>query len=136
MKAYLKSLSFAFSAGCIGALFKCLAEWSCSTSEVTNHFNVKLNPTFSLEWLYPRIIWGGLWAFLFLLPYLRRSYFFRGLLYSLIPSAVTILFVLPFCDNQGFMGAKLGDLTPIFILSYNAIWGITSGLWLQVVEKG
>ncbi|MFT4552097.1 MAG: hypothetical protein ACI9S8_000719 [Chlamydiales bacterium] len=132
---FFKSLSLTFAAGCLGGLLNSLAIWISGTTELTAHFNVNIIPAMTTDWLYPRIIYGGLWGFLFLLPFLKRSYLFRGLIYSLAPSAVQLLIILPFCEHQGFLGTKLGDMTPVFVLGVNGIWGISSGLWLQYTEK-
>lgn len=132
---FFKSLTLVFAAGCLGGLINSLAVWISGTTELTAHFDVKIVPEMTRAWLYPRIIYGGLWGGLFLLPFLKRSYLFRGLLYSLAPSAVQLLIILPFCEHQGFLGTKLGDMTPAFVLGFNAIWGMTTGLWLQYVER-
>lgn len=132
---FFKSLSLAFSAGCLGGLLCSLALWISGSTDLTGHFNVRMAPSLTTAWLYPRIIWGGTWGFLFLLPFMKRSYLFRGILYSFVPSFVQLLILLPFFENQGFLGTKLGELTPIFIMIFNLIWGITTGLWLQYVEK-
>ncbi len=135
MKNFCRSLSLVFAAGCFGGLLCSLTLWLFGVSELTAHFGVKLAPKLTLEWLYPRVVCGGLWGLLFLLPYMQRSYFFRGLLWSLAPSFVTLFILLPFTLGKGFLGTKLGDFTPLFVLLFNAVWGLSSGLWLQYVEK-
>jgi|SaaInlStandDraft_4_1057021.scaffolds.fasta_scaffold75803_1 hypothetical protein len=135
MKALCKTFSFAFTGGCIGGLITSLLLWMCGQTELAQHFNVKLSPTLTMPWLYQTAIWGGLYATLFLMPFLRRSYFFRGILYSFVPSFVQLFIILPFIEHQGFLGMNLGDLTPVFITVINLFWGISAGLWLQYTEK-
>lgn len=130
-----KSILLSFSAGCLGGLICSLAIWLSGATELTAHFKVKIAPALTTQWLYPKILWGGLWGQLFLLPFYRRSYFFRSLLYSLAPTFVQLFIILPFIENQGFMGTRLGDFTPLAILSFNLVWGITTGLSLQITER-
>jgi len=33
------------------------------------------------------------------------------------------------------LGLDLGTLTPLFVLFFNAIWGLTAALWLRLGEK-
>jgi hypothetical protein len=78
---------------------------------------------------YPRIVWGGLWGFLFLLPMVRGHWWLRGIILSLAPSAFQLLYVFPRETGEGFFGLGLGVLTPVFVLAANAIWGL-SAAWL------
>ena len=135
MKTLCRSLSLIFAAGCFGALISDLAIWGAVTTELTKHFNVNIKPNFHSAWIYSTTIWGGLYGLLFLLPYLTRSYFFRGLIYSLVPSFIQLFIIYPFVDGQGLLGMDLGDLAPVFVVIFNAIWGISAGLWLQFTEK-
>jgi hypothetical protein len=32
-------------------------------------------------------------------------------------------------------GLGLGTLTPLFVLFFNAVWGLTTALWLRFLEK-
>jgi hypothetical protein len=33
------------------------------------------------------------------------------------------------------MGLGLGALTPVFVLLYNAVWGVTASIWLRWVGR-
>ena len=83
--------------------------------------------------IYNKLVWGGIWGFIFLLPFPRLTYPSRGLIYSLGPSLVQIFIVFPLVAHLGVGGIQLGYLTPLLVLFYNAIWGIVTGIWLQVV---
>jgi len=135
MKYFTRSLSLSFAAGCFGALLYCLAIWSSVCSELTSHFKINIHPHFTVDWLYTRIVWGGLGGFLFALPYMRNSYFFRGLAYSFIPSFIQLFILLPFVEHKGFLGMKLGDFAPIFIICTNALWGLSAAICLRFTEK-
>lgn len=59
----------------------------------------------------------------------------RALLFSLGPSLVQLLVVFPYQAQKGILGLQLGYLTPVFVLFYNAIWGLVTGWWLELTEK-
>ncbi|MBD1924146.1 hypothetical protein H6F77_24190 [Microcoleus sp. FACHB-831] len=130
-----KKLSLAFAAGALGGLVNSLAVWLFGVLGITAALGVKIAPDFTPAWLYPRIVWGGLWGFLFLISFLRYGYLWRGILYSLAPTLAQLLIVFPVKANQGLMGLKLGVLTPFLVLFFNAIWGITTSLWLKFIEE-
>jgi hypothetical protein len=69
---------------------------------------------------------------LFLLPVFGRSLVKQGLFMSLGPSAVMLFVVFPLKMGKGQMGLELGTLTPLFVLFYNAVWGITAASWLRL----
>jgi hypothetical protein len=130
-----KNISLVFVAGCLGGLANSLCMWLLGAVGAPQALGVNLAPALTAPWLYQRLFWGGLWAFLFLLPLRRWSYAVRGLLYSLGPSLATFFIVLPLQAQKGVFGFKLGYLTPLFVLFYNAIWGFVAGLWLHLAKK-
>ncbi|MBI4642255.1 MAG: hypothetical protein HY790_02620 [Deltaproteobacteria bacterium] len=135
MKFSAKNISLTFTAGCVGGLANMLVVWLFGVWGVTKALNVQIAPPFSTPWLYNRLVWGGLWAFLFLLPRRNLSFPARGLLYSLGPTLVQLFIVFPFQAQKGMLGLQLGHLTPAFVLFYNAVWGLAGGFWLQLTAE-
>jgi len=129
----LRDLSLAFAAGCVGGLINSLALWLAGTAGLTLALGVKLAPSLTPAWLYPRLVWGGLWGLLFLLPSSFRSLGRRSLLYSLAPSVVQLLVVFPL-KGQGLGGLQLGALTPAVVLVVNAVWGLATAAWLRRIQ--
>jgi hypothetical protein len=130
-----KKLTLVFSAGCLGGLTNSLIVWFFGIAGITSAFGVKIAPVLSPSWLYPRLIWGGIWGLLFLLPILRKKSYLQGLLFSLGPTIVQLFIVFPFKAQKGLLGLELGMLTPLFVLIFNAVWGITVAVWLRLVES-
>ena len=85
MKLSLKKISLTFVAGCLGGLANGLALWFFGVVGLTGALGVQLAPAITAPWLYQRLVWGGIWGWVFLLPS-GLSYPVRGLLYSLGPS--------------------------------------------------
>jgi hypothetical protein len=133
MKDFFKDATMVFSAGCLGGLTNSLAVWLFGAIGITALFGVGIAPSLTPAWLYPRIVWGGLWGALFLLPVLKGSCYLRGLLFSLGPSIVMLFIVFPYKAGKGVMGLELGLLTPVFVLIFNAVWGLTAAAWLTCV---
>lgn len=128
-----RRLSDVFSAGSLGGLANSLVVWIFGAVGITGAAGVKIAPVLTAGWLYPRIVWGGIWGVLFLLPFLRQSCILRPLLYSLVPSAVQLFVVFPLKAHKGLMGLELGAMTPLFVLFFNAVWGITIAYWLKFI---
>ena len=68
MNQTLGTAMLAFSAGALGGLANSLAVWLFGALGITLALGVGIAPGLTPAWLYPRIVWGGLWGFLFLLP--------------------------------------------------------------------
>ena len=88
MNNLAKKLSLVFAAGCLGGLLNSLAVWIFGVLGVTSALGVKIAPSLSAPWLYPRLIWGGIWGLLFLSPLMQRRFLYRGLIFSLGPTLV------------------------------------------------
>ncbi|MGB3642470.1 MAG: hypothetical protein WBA39_33545 [Rivularia sp. (in: cyanobacteria)] len=132
IKIIARNLSLVFAAGCLGGFLNSIAVWLFGFAGITALFNVQIAPNLTASWLYPRIVWGGIWGFLFLLPFFSRKYLYKGILLSLLPSLVQLFIVFPLKANKGILGVELGSLTPIFVLLFNFVWGITVAFWLKI----
>lgn len=135
MSATLRNLSIAFAAGAVGGLANSVAVWLVGLAGITTAVGVAIAPHLSAGWLYPRIVWGGLWGFLFLLKFPRSGPIIRGLVFSLAPSLFLLLYFYPGMEGKGWLGISLGALTPVFVLFYNAVWGVTAALWLRALRS-
>ena len=125
-----RSLSLFFAAGALGGLANSLVVWGFGELSINQALGVAIAPTLSPAWLYPRIVWGGLWGLAFALP-LSTGWVTRGLLLSLGPSLVQLLVVFPFKANKGLLGLELGAFTPVLVLLFNAVWGIVASWWVR-----
>jgi hypothetical protein len=131
MKLSVKNLSLVFMAGLVGGLFNCLAVWLFGRVGIAQTFGVQIAPPWTTVLLYSKLVWGGIWGLLFLIPLGQVSFPVRGLLFGLGPSLVQLFVVFPLKAHKGAMGLQLGALTPLFVLIYNAVWGVAAGWWLS-----
>ncbi|MFP4070616.1 MAG: hypothetical protein ACLFTB_01080 [Desulfovibrionales bacterium] len=128
----IRSLSLVFAAGIFGGLVNGLVVWLFGKYGITGAFGVRMAPALTPGWLYPRLVWGGVWGLLFLLPLLRSRTIARGLVLSLGPTLVMLFIVFPYEMHQGMLGLRLGMLTPVFVLLFNAFWGVAAATWLRL----
>lgn len=126
MRLNLKNICIVFSAGVAGALANSLCVWLFGILGITGILGVHISPSLNPGWLYPRLVWGGLWGILFLLPILPNQTLVKGLLLSTGPTLVQLFIVFPFKAQKGFFGLELGTLTPLFVILFNAVWGIVT----------
>ena len=127
----MRAASLAFAAGAVGALLNSLAVWAAGHYGLTARVGVAIHLSCSAAWLYPRIVWGGLWCLLLLLPLAPGRTLIRGLVVSLGPSLAQLLFFFPQQTSHGLGGLGLGLLTPVAVLIFNAIWGISAAYWIR-----
>jgi hypothetical protein len=127
----LKKVSVAFSSGVFGGLVNSLAVWAFGVTNLHTILHVGIAPAWSAQWLYPRLVWGGLWGLLFATSVLRGREFMKGFLLSLAPTAAQLLYFLPYQAHKGFFGLQLGALTPVVVLIFNLLWGLSAVVWLR-----
>jgi hypothetical protein len=135
MRNFTTKISLCFAAGGIGGLFNSLAVWLLGLYGITQSFGVAIAPALSPQWLYPRVVWGGIWGIFFSLPFLSRHMLTKGLVLSLGPTLIQLFVVFPLKAHKGVMGLDLGSLTPVFVLIFNAIWGVTAAIWLRMSRQ-
>jgi hypothetical protein len=131
-----RRLTPVFAAGCFGGLVYCLAAWLFGAAGITTGLGVRLAPHLTPAWLYPRVVWGGLWGLLLLLPVLRDWPLMRAVALGLAPALVQLFLVFPLQTRWGLLGLRLGTLTPLFIVIFNVLWGVGAVAWLQLAEGG
>jgi hypothetical protein len=134
MRQFLDRAAMSFAAGAFGALVAGVAVWAAGAYRLTARLGVAIAPALTAGWLQPRLVWGGLWGFLFLLP-LQGRWWLRGLVVSLAPSAFQLLYVFPHETGDGVFGLRLGALTPVFVLATNAIWGLAAAWLLRMTGR-
>ena len=134
MTSTVKKITMVFGAGCFGGLVNSLAVWFFGKIGFTQAIGVQIGPQLTAAWLYPRIVWGGIWGLLFLLPLMKKKILSRGFVYSLGPTLVQLFIVFPIKAHKGVMGFELGLMTPLLVVGFNAIWGTATAIWLRLAR--
>lgn len=135
MNAFLRRISAAYSGGTLGALLGSLALWFAARQGYLASINVNISPALTLDWLYPRLILGGLWGFIFLLPLTITHPIQRGVFFSLAPSALQLFIIYPYHTSHGMLGMGLGAWTPAVVIAVNLVWGLCAALWYKMAGE-
>ena len=130
-------LAVCFCAGLIGGLASSLFLWLLGGWGLTALAGVKLAPVLTASWLYPRLVWGGIWG----IPYFfsvslvrtRRHWVRKALWCSLLPTLTMLFIIFPYHMNLGQGGLKLGLLTPLIVLIVNLSWGFFTGVFTRLL---
>jgi len=130
----MKNALVVFAAGCLGALIQVLVMWLFTRYGITHSLNVNLPGSMVPNWLYPRIVWGGLWGFLFLLPILTSSLLARSFVVALIPAGVQLFIIYPIYEGKGIAGLSLGLLTPFLVLFFYWVWSLATVVTLKLAR--
>ena len=115
----------------MGGLANSIAVWLFGYLGITTALGVSIAPTLSPSWLYPRIVWGGIWGLVFFLPIFKSKILLKGSILSLFPTAVQLFIVFPLKANKGIAGFDLGLYTPVFVLFFNWVWGFIAALTIK-----
>ncbi len=129
----MKNLFIYFTAGCIGAVANSLVVWFFGDIGITKSAGVAIAPALSAQWLYGRIVWGGIWGLVFIFPLFRSNLLLKGSLLSLLPTIVQLLVIFPDA-GKGMGGMALGTLTPVFVLFFNWIWGVVAAAAIKTAR--
>ena len=130
MKILARRLSLAFAAGAAGGAASSVALWAAVASGLAAALDLRIAPVLGPGWLVPRVVWGGLWGLLFLLPLASQRWVVQGVALSLVPSLVHFFARVPQAGAI-VVGPELGAPGAIVVLAANAAWGIAAAAWLR-----
>lgn len=130
----MKNTLVVMAAGALGAAIMCVAMWLATRYGLMSSLNVAISGSVSPAWMYPRIVQGGLWGLLFLLPILSSSLLARSFVIALIPSLVHLFIIYPYYQGKGVAGLELGVLTPFVVFFFYWIWSLATSLILKLAK--
>lgn len=126
----IRRISAAFTGGALGAFIDSFNIWFMGKAGISDLIGLSMKPEFTAPWLYQRMVWGGIWMLLLILPVLNQRAFLRGCLFSLLPSAMMLFLVLPGM-GKGTFGFGFGTITPAVVVGLNCIYGLVASLWYE-----
>jgi len=133
-KHMIRKVSGAFTGGAIGGLVDSINITIFGKIGISDLLEVSMKPEFTAPWLYQRMVWGGIWMLLLLLPLWKNQTILRGCLFSLLPSAMMLFMVLPNM-GKGLLGLGFGTLTPMVVIGLNFIYGIVAAYWYKATVE-
>lgn len=126
----IRKISAAFVGGAIGSFIDSFNIWFMGKTGISDLIGLSMKPEFSAPWLYPRMIWGGIWMLLLLLPFQKDKVLLRGCIFSLLPSSLMLFQILPGM-GKGMFGLGFGAVTPLVVIGLNCIYGMVASLWYR-----
>ncbi len=123
-----RRLSLAFAAGAAGVIALVAFLWLLRESGVAASLGLRLPAPKLPDFLYSRIVWGGIWALLFVLPVMTRQWLLRGLVVGVLASLASIFYF-----NPAWKSAPFTFVIVIFVA--NAIWGVAASGWYRAVGR-
>ncbi len=130
----IRNISGAFTGGALGAFIDSFNIWFMGKIGLSDLIGITMKPEFTAPWLYKRMIWGGIWMLLLLLPVMKNRIYLRGMACSLVPSAMMLFLVLP-SMGKGMFGLGFGPLMPGVVIGLNFIYGMFASYWYTLVKK-
>jgi hypothetical protein len=128
MQKWLRQLALCFSAGSVGALAKSGIIWLCMYSAISAGFASHLASAQYPAGMYARIVWGGVAAFLFLLPLASNSWIVRGLLWGVIIAVLQVI-AIPLVSHGGMHFAVMPF---VWALILSCVWGLATAIALRL----
>ncbi|CAL5227307.1 g10244 [Coccomyxa viridis] len=132
---HIQILSVAFAAGAVGGLINFLIAPLFGALHITTALGVDIAPGLNKGDLYQKLVWGGVFGFLFLIPLRKyvKQWWVRACIFGVVPSLVQMFLVFPLSTPFKVGGVGLGALTPVFVLLFNTIgWGIPAYAWFRL----
>jgi hypothetical protein len=130
----IRNLSGAFTGGALGALLDSFNIWAMGKVGISDIIGITMKPEFTGPWVYKRMVWGGIWMLLLLLPVMKDRIILRGMTVSIVPSAMMLFMVLP-SMGQGMFGLGFGNLMPVVVVGLNFIYGVFASYWYLQTTK-
>ena len=128
--AFWRQATLAFAAGELGGLVLFGFLWLIGTIGIPQAIGIDVTANVTKAYLYYLITWGGIWGFIFLIPW-KQSWWVRGLVFSIAPAIAQMVVVFPLTTSAGMFGLGLGALTPLLVLVANGVWGLVTAWWLE-----
>lgn len=132
MPAILHRVHHCFAAGALAGFVTTILIWIASQSGAFVVLGIPLVFELTPARIYQRVVWGGMWGLLFLLPmFLSWPGWRRGLVLGLAPAAATLLLFNPLKDGIGLFGLGFGPIWPVVVILFSMVWGALAGWWLS-----
>ena len=123
----LRRGSLAFASGCFGVILFYLVLRAGIASGLVNPPEAALKFLTSKAFLYRSVVWGGIWGFAFMIPFLKGKWWLRG---PIVGAAATLVAIFVFRGGQADLTFVIGAV----ILNV-LCWGLTSAFWHDKVVR-
>ena len=130
MSSTARAVALCFAAGAAAGFLKCVAAWLALRYGVAAQFGAHVAGSLAPAAIYPRVVIGGLWGLLFLLPMARNSVLVSGLLWGVVVAAAELV-LFPLIGGRT---PALLNMTALFALLLWLLWGVLDALLLRWIR--
>lgn len=128
---FLRTPALLYASGTLGAFVASFLLIFLSSSQLLNAVGITLAPSFTLAYLAPKLVWGGLWGFLFLVPIPFRFSIFGIFFMALLPAFFQLFVVYPQWEHAGWLGIRHGWAMPFLTYFYWLVWAFFTSLSMR-----
>lgn len=125
----LRAIALCFAAGAAGGLLQCIAAWLSGRYGISRDLGASVSGALVPAVIYPRVVLGGLWGQLFLLP-LARHWLLRGLIFGAVVTLIQLV-ILPLLLGRS---THLLSGTALLWLLLNLVWGAGTAALLRLLR--
>jgi hypothetical protein len=135
--ACLRKVALYYAAGSVGGLLVGLAGWIVGSSGIPDLMGVAVKLALDKATIYRLMVWGGIWALIFLLPLGIRPLWLKALIYTMAPVLTLLLVIVPARGGQMLLLDR-GALAPLYVYLINTPWGFAAAYlgWMLGAEEG
>lgn len=130
----MRKILVSYGAGALGALVTCFVGWFLSNYGVFADFGVNVTPKLTFDWLYPPLVWGSLWALLFVFPNTKHNTFLVAFVVALIMTLLQLFLFYPSGSVHGVEGPGLDVPTAIAIAVLNMFWAVVTISIIRITD--
>ncbi len=130
MSAVPRAVALCFAAGAAAGFIKCVAAWLTLRYGIATQLGAHVAGSLSAAAIHPRVVIGGLWGLLFLLPMARNPVLVSGLLWGLVVAAAELV-LFPLIGGRT---PSLLNTTALLALLLSLVWGVVAALLLRWIR--
>lgn len=130
----MRKLFVSYSGGALGAVITCFVGWFLSNYGVFQDFGVNVTPKLTFDWLYPPLVWGSIWALLFVFPNPKHNTFLIALIVALVMTVLQLFLFYPETSVHGVEGPELDAATAIAVALLNIFWAAVTVSLIRITH--
>lgn len=130
MSNWLRAVALCFAAGAGGGLARCGAAWLSARYGFSAQIGAQVSGALAPALIYARVVIGGLWGLLFLVPMARGSVWLGGLLFGLLVAAIELV-AFPLLSGRT---PQLFTGTALLLALLWLVWGVVSAALLRMIR--
>lgn len=135
----LRNILSAFGAGAAGGISNVVFLVVAAAVGLPALFGLTLPNFGTAAFLYKQMVWGGLWALVFLLPVVPRNWVTRAIIVALASASLTFFVFFPMGTTDGkgpgIAGLNIGTLMPVYVIFADLAYAFVASKLYQITVE-